>query len=125
MGRGHFRYGACIAVSCRASNEQQLEKEVTMRTAYALGLAAFLAATPAMAQVVIGGGDASRHEAQAQQDRGAAQQDSAAARQRAAVGDYRGAARDQQEAQQERHAANHQERKADRDDNGTVIRLGH
>jgi hypothetical protein len=68
-----------------------------MRTAYALGLAAFIAATPAMAQVVIGGGgDASRHEAQAQQDRAQARQDSAEARQHAAMGDYRGAAREQQ-----------------------------
>jgi Skp family chaperone for outer membrane proteins len=49
-----------------ASHEERLKKEVTMRTVYALGLAAFMAATPAMAQVVIGGGDASRHEAQAQ-----------------------------------------------------------
>ncbi len=48
-----------------------------MRTAYAVGLAAFLAVSPAMAQVIIGGGDndAARHEAQAQQDRADAHQD--------------------------------------------------
>ncbi len=48
-----------------------------MRAAYAVGLAAFLAVSPAMAQVIIGGGDndAARHEAQAQQDRADAHQD--------------------------------------------------
>ena len=41
-----------------------------MRKVYSLGLAAFLMASPAMAQVVIGGGyDAARHEQRAQQDR--------------------------------------------------------
>jgi hypothetical protein len=107
-----------------ASHEERLKKEVTMRTVYALGLAAFMAATPAVAQVVIGGGDASRHEAQAQQDRAQARQDSAAARQRAAMGDYQGAARDQRAAQDERHDAHRQERKADRDANGAFIQLG-
>ena len=41
-----------------------------MRKVYSLGVAAFLMASPAMAQVVIGGGnDAARHEQRAQQDR--------------------------------------------------------
>jgi hypothetical protein len=98
-----------------------------MRKAYALGLAAFLAASPAMADVVIGGGnDAARHDQRAMQDRSAAQQDSAEARERAAVGDYRGAAREQNEAQHELRDANHQDRKADRDDHsGVKLEIGH
>src|ERR1700722_17190496 len=107
-----------------ASHEQRLNKEVTMRTVYALGLSAFMAVSPAMAQVIIGGGGASRHEAEARQDRGEARQDSAEARQRAAMGDYRGAARDQHEAQQAQRDANHQERRAEHDSNGTTIQLG-
>ncbi len=91
-----------------------------MRTAYALGLAAFLAASPAMADVVIGGGDhdAVRHEQRADQDRAAARHDQAEAQRHAAVGDYRGAAREQNEARHESRDAIHQERKADSDDHG-------
>ena len=41
-----------------------------MRKALSIGLATFLMASPAMAQVVIGGdNDAARHEQRAQQDR--------------------------------------------------------
>jgi hypothetical protein len=76
-----------------------------------------------MAPVVIGGGDTSRHEAQAQQDRAQARQDSANARQRAAMGDYQGAARDQRAARDERHDAHRQERKADRDANGAFVQF--
>jgi hypothetical protein len=102
--------------------------EDMMRKAYALGLAAFLAASPAMADVVIGGGDndAARHEQRAMQNRSAARQDNAAARERAALGDYRGAAREQNAARQEWRDANHQEYKADRDDHGGVrVDIGH
>lgn len=98
-----------------------------MRTVYAIGMAAFLAASPAMADVVIGGGDndSARHEQRAMQDRAAARHDSNEARERAAAGDYRGAAREQNEARQEWRDANHQERHADHDDNGVRIQLGH
>ena len=97
-----------------------------MRATYAIGLAAFLAASPAMADVVIGGGDndATRHEMRADQDRAAARHDSAEAREHAAVGDYRGAAREQNEARQEWRDANHQERKADHDNDGVTVQLG-
>jgi len=93
-----------------------------MRTAYAIGLAAFLAASPAMADVVIGGGDhdAVRHEQRADQDRGAAHHDQSQAQRDAAMGNYHGAAREQNEARQEWRDANHQDRKADRDDHGGV-----
>ena len=47
-----------------------------MRKALSIGLAAFLMASPAMAQVVIGGdNDAARHEQRAQQDRMQAHRD--------------------------------------------------
>jgi hypothetical protein len=92
-----------------------------MRKIYSLGVAAFLIASPAMAQVVIGGGnDAARHEQRAQQDRYDARRDANQAQRDAAVGNYRGAAREQQEAQQAMHDAQRQERKADRDDHGGV-----
>jgi hypothetical protein len=95
-----------------------------MRKAYALGLAAFLAASPAMADVVIGGGDndSVRHEQRADQDRAAARHDMGEAREHAAMGDFHGAAREQNEARHEWRDANRQERKADtdRDDRGGV-----
>jgi hypothetical protein len=92
-----------------------------MQKIYSLGVAAFLIASPAMAQVVIGGGnDAARHEQRAQQDRYDARRDANQAQRDAAVGNYRGAAREQQEAQQAMHDAQRQERKADRDDHGGV-----
>jgi hypothetical protein len=99
-----------------------------MRKAYALGLAVFLAAAPAMADVVIGGGDndAARHQQRADQSRAAARHDSAEARQHAAMGDYRGAAREQNEAREEWRDARHQEHKADNDDRGGVrLQFGH
>jgi hypothetical protein len=98
-----------------------------MRTLYALGFAAMLAASPAMADVVIGttDHDSARHDQRAMQDRSAARQDNAEARERADMGDYRGAAREQHEARQEWRDANHQERKADRDDHGGLsVQLG-
>jgi hypothetical protein len=92
-----------------------------MRKVYSLGVAAFLIASPAMAQVVIGGGsDAARHEQRAQQDRYDARRDAGQAQRDAAVGDYRSAARDQQQARRDMHDAQRQERKADRDDHGGV-----
>jgi hypothetical protein len=92
-----------------------------MRKVYSLGVAAFLIASPAMAQVVIGGGnDAARHEQRAQQDRFDARRDASEAQRHAAAGDYRGAAREQREARDEMHDARRQEHKADRDEHGGV-----
>ena len=96
-----------------------------MRTVYAIGLAAFLAASPAMAQVVIGpDNDSARHDMRAQQNRSDARQDQTQAQRDAAVGNYRGASQEQREAQHEDRAADHQERKADRDDRGVTVQLG-
>ena len=74
-----------------------------MRTFYSLGLAAFLMTSPAMAQVVIGGGDndAARHDQRAQQDRMNAHQDAMQAHRDAAMGNYGDAAREQREAHHE------------------------
>ena len=95
-----------------------------MRKVYSLGVAAFLMASPAMAQVVIGGGnDAARHEQRAQQDRYDAHRNAAQAQRDAAVGDYRSAARDQQQARHDMHDAQRQEHKADRD-SGVNLQFG-
>jgi hypothetical protein len=93
-----------------------------MRTAYAFGLAAFLAVSPAMAQVIIGGGDndAARHDAQAQRDRADAHQDMNQARRDAAVGNYGAAAREQHDARSDWREAHHEQHDADRDSNGGV-----
>ncbi len=94
-----------------------------MRTAYAFGLAAFLAVSPAMAQVIIGGGgdnDAARHEAHAQQDRADAHQYINQARRDAAVGNYGAAAQAQSDARHDWRQAQHQQHDADRDSNGGV-----
>jgi len=98
-----------------------------MKKAYAIGLAAFLAASPAMAQVVIGGGDndAARHEQRAQQDRMEAHHDQAEAQRDAAMGNYSGAAREQAEARQEWRDAHHQQRDAERDSSGFHVDIGH
>ena len=98
-----------------------------MKTAYALGLAAFLAASPAMAQISIGGGDndAARHEDRAQQDRMDAHHDQTQAQRDAAMGDYRGAAREQREAHQEWRDSRHQQHDADTDANGLHVTIGH
>ncbi len=92
-----------------------------MRRVYSLGVAAFLMTSPAMAQVVIGGGnDAARHEQRAQQDRYDARRHATQAQRDAAVGDYGSAAREQREARHDLHDARRQEHKADRDDRGGV-----
>ena len=92
-----------------------------MRAAFAYGLAAFLAISPAMAQVVIGGdNDAARHDMKAQQDRADANQDMNQARTDAATGNYTGAARAQRDASHDMRQANHQQRDANRDDSGSV-----
>jgi hypothetical protein len=94
-----------------------------MRKVYSLGLVAILMASPAVAQVVIGGGDAARHEQRAQQDRYDARRHAAQAQRDAAVGDYHSAAREQHEARRDMHDARRQERRADRD-GGVNLQFG-
>jgi len=97
-----------------------------MRTVYAIGIAAFLAASPAMAQVVINtDNDSARHDMRAQQDRSMANQDQAQAQRDAAVGNYRGAAQEQRDAMHEERAANQQTRDANSDDKGVSVQIGH
>jgi len=99
-----------------------------MRICYALAMAGFLAGSPAMAQVVIGGGnDAARHEYRADQERAAGRHDMHEARERAAVGDYRGAAREQAEARQHWGEAREQRERAEHDANrgGVRVEIGH
>ena len=99
-----------------------------MRIGYAVAVAALLAGTPAMAQVIVGGGDndAARHEQRADQDRSAGRQELSEAHHEAARGDYRDAARDQAEAHQDWNGARHQEHDADHDSNGGVrVEVGH
>jgi hypothetical protein len=93
-----------------------------MRTAYAFGLAAFLAASPAMAQLVINGGgtDAARHDQRAQQDRTDAHQDMRQAHRDAAMGNYGAAAQAQGDARSDWHQAQHQQHDANRDSSGGV-----
>jgi len=100
-----------------------------MRIGYAVAVAALLAGTPAMAQVIIGGPDngaAAQHQAQSDQDRAAGRQNMEDAHHEAAMGNYSAAAQDQQAAHQDWHAAHHQEHAADRDSSGGVtVQLGH
>ena len=100
-----------------------------MRISYAVAVTALLASAPAMAQVIIGGGDpnaAAQHQYQADQDRAAGRQNMQASRDEAAMGNYGAAERDRQAAHQDWHAANHQEHDADRDSSGGVtVQLGH
>jgi len=100
-----------------------------MRISCAVAVAALLAGTPAMAQVVISGGDngaAAQHQAQADQDRAAGRQNMQAAHQEAAQGNYAAAAQDQAAAHQDWHAAHHQEHDADRDSgSGVTVQIGH
>lgn len=99
-----------------------------MRMGFALAVATFLAAAPAMAQVTITTGDsngAARHQYDSQADRSAAHQNMEAAHQEAAMGNYGNAARDQQAAHEDWHAAHAQQHAADRDANsGVTVRLG-
>jgi hypothetical protein len=99
-----------------------------MRMGYAVAVAALLAGTPAMAQVVISGGDpnAAQHQAQSDQDRAAGRQNMEAAHQEAAAGNYGAAAQDQAAAHQDWHAAHHEQHDADRDGSGGVtVQIGH
>jgi hypothetical protein len=82
-----------------------------MRIFSAFAIAASLAATPSMAQVVVvspGGSDSARHEENADHQEHKAQRDDQHAHQDAAAGDYRGAAHEQANAQDHQVAAQHQ-----------------
>jgi hypothetical protein len=93
-----------------------------MRIFPVFATAAFLAASPCMAQVIItpGGNDAARHAERADQQEHAAQHDEHKAREDAAMGDYRGASHEQAKAQDHQAAAQQQERRADQDSHGGV-----
>ncbi len=98
-----------------------------MRIGYAAALAAFLAATPAMAQLTItnSNDEFARHEYNANQDHAAGRQNMEAAHQEAAMGNYGAAARDQQAAHEDWHAAHHQRYDANRDANsGVTLHIG-
>jgi hypothetical protein len=90
---------------------------------YGAAFVAVLAATPAMAQVVIQTQDpnAARHEQRAMQDRADAHWEHQEAQRRAARGDYAGAAEAQGEARHDWHSAHHQERDAQRNSGAVVI----
>jgi hypothetical protein len=99
-----------------------------MRIIPAFATAAFLAASPCMAQVIItpGGNDAARHAERADQQQHVAQHDEYKAHQDAAMGDYRGATHEQAKAQDHQAAGQHQERRADQDSRGGVeVQIGH
>jgi hypothetical protein len=93
-----------------------------MRIFPAFAAAAFLAASPCVAQVVIrdGADNSARHETRADQQDHAAQHDEHEARRDAAAGDYRAAQHEQADAQHHEAVAQHQERRADQDNRGGV-----
>ena len=97
-----------------------------MRIGIPVVLAAALAATPAMAQIELRGGDndSARQEYQEHQNRADAHREMNEARERAEHGDYRGAAHDRAEARRDWHRAHRDQEDADRDnadrDNGGV-----
>jgi hypothetical protein len=88
-----------------------------MRILSAFTIAAFVAATPCMAQVVItpSVGDTTRHDDRAEHHEYKAQRDAQHAREDASVGDYRGAAHEQAEAQHHQAIAQDQQQRADQD----------
>ncbi|HEY1932114.1 MAG TPA: hypothetical protein VGG99_08895 [Acetobacteraceae bacterium] len=99
-----------------------------MRIAYLLTVGAFLAGTPAVADVTITSGTdtGAQHQYQADQDRAAGRQNMDAAHQEAAMGNYGNAARDRAAAHEDRHAAHGQEHAADRDNSsGVTVQLSH
>jgi len=95
-----------------------------MRICYALTVAAMLAASPAMAQVIIGGGDpnaGAAHQYNADRDRDAGRANMEASRDAAAHGDYYDAERYRDAARQDWHAAHHEQYDANRDNSGGVV----
>jgi hypothetical protein len=77
-----------------------------VRISYVFALDATLAASPALAQVIVTtpGNDAAAHQYQAKQDRAAGWQDMRAARENGAMGNYAAAAQDQAAARESWHA---------------------
>ncbi|HUB45245.1 MAG TPA: hypothetical protein VMB73_09690 [Acetobacteraceae bacterium] len=111
----------------KALSSQATARRATMRIGYAMAVAAFLAAAPAMAQVSITTGNdaAQRHQYNSDQDRAAGRANMQASHQEAAEGNYGNAARDRQAAHEDWHAAHHQDHDADRDaHSGVTVRLG-
>jgi hypothetical protein len=99
-----------------------------MRIGYAMAIAAFLAAAPAMADVTIstGHGDSARHEYSADRDRDAGRQHMRAAHEEADRGNYGNAEAHREAAHEDWHAAHRQEHAADHDrDGGVTLRIGH
>ncbi len=100
-----------------------------MRIGYAMAAAALLAATPAMAQITIGGGDrdaARRTSINADRDRTAGRQNMEAAHRRRRWATIAPRIATKQAAHEDWHAAHHQEHDADRDSRGGVtVQLGH
>jgi hypothetical protein len=96
--------------------------EINMRTAYAVAFTAFLAAGPALGQVVIQTPNSAStyHQQQANQDRADAHYEHQQAHRHAAVGDYRGAAEAQAQAHEDWRAAHRQEHRA-QDESGAVV----
>ena len=95
-----------------------------MRIGYALAVAGILAGSPAMAQVIIGGGDdAARHDYRADQERNAARRDMRESRERAAMGDYRGAERERERAREHWAESREQRERAERDADRGGVRL--
>jgi hypothetical protein len=87
------------------------KRSCIMRSSYVVGLAALLAAGPAMGQVIIQAPDpdGARHEQRAYQDRANAQWERQEAQRRAAMGDYEGAAEAQRAARRDWHDAQRQD----------------
>ncbi len=119
---------AKTAHNLRVSNFGNQERRYTMRISSLVAIGALLAATPAMAQVIVTtpGNDAASHQYQADQERATGRQEMNAARANAAMGNYAAAAQDQAAARQNWHAAHHEEHAANRDGSAPiVVQLGH
>jgi hypothetical protein len=100
--------------------------ETIMRTTYALAIAASLFAAPAIGQVIfqVPNNDASRHAAQAEQDRAAGREAHQRAEMDAARGDYEGAAEAQRDARHDWHAARHHDYRAQEESSGSTVIIG-
>lgn len=95
-----------------------------MRIGYIAAVAVMLAGTPAMAQVIIGGGDpnaAAAHQYNADRARDAGRANMEASREAAEHGDYYAARRYRDAAHEDWHAAHHEQYQADRDNRGGVV----
>jgi hypothetical protein len=102
-------------------------RRAAMRIGYAMAVAGFLAATPAMAQLTITNGNdaAARHQYNAEQYGAAGRQNMQDAHREAAMGNYGSAMRDREAAHEDWHAAHHQRYEANRDANsGVTLHFG-